>query len=203
MFPEQFFVIIPHTQSLNTFEKDCHNSVNLTFTVRIYLNLEYFLTKQHICDRHFTLRTVRTRYVLKLYLKKTLILHPGTYSFKRKNRHSAKPNSNNTVRNEIFEVTDLMQEYLQFCLFILLTCSQYIHSQFFDCTHIYAASNYVSTRLETRKFRNHFTDRTPYFLMTHYAGRLSIKVSAPPFSQQSRGHFIIIMEQFCIEEIYK
>jgi len=63
MFPKLFLVIIPHTQSLNTFEEDCHHSVNLTFTVCIYLNLQYFLTKQHICDRHFTLRTVRTRYV--------------------------------------------------------------------------------------------------------------------------------------------
>jgi len=44
MFPKQFLVIIPHIQSLNTFE-DCHHSANLTFTVCIYLNLEYFLTK--------------------------------------------------------------------------------------------------------------------------------------------------------------
>jgi hypothetical protein len=45
MFPKQFYVITPHTQSLNTFEEDCHHSVNLTFTVRIYLNLQYFLTE--------------------------------------------------------------------------------------------------------------------------------------------------------------
>jgi len=109
MFPKQFLDIILHSQNLNTFEEDCHHSVNLTFTVCIYLNLQYFLSKQHICDRHFTLRSVRTRcHVLELYLKKNLILHPGPYSLKRKNRHSAESNSSNTVRNEIFDVTDLM-----------------------------------------------------------------------------------------------
>ena len=92
MFPKQFLVIIPHTQSLNTFEEDCHHSLNLTFTVCIHLNLQYFLTKQHICDRHFKLRTVRTRYVTYLnYINKNLILHPGTYSLKRKKNIQQSP----------------------------------------------------------------------------------------------------------------
>jgi hypothetical protein len=42
------------------------------------------------------------------YKNTTHILHPGMYSLKRKHKYSAEPKNNNTMRNEIFEGTDLM-----------------------------------------------------------------------------------------------